>query len=60
MENLVKQPEAKRKISAFEFAIMQAAHPKESDKYEPFTRAEENQMRLDKLMNQAKEMRVKH
>lgn len=46
------------KISAFEFAIMEIADPKEAKKYKPFTRDEELQMRKDKLRKQAKRMKI--
>lgn len=49
----------KKKISAFEFAIMQVADAEEAKKHEPFTKEEENKMREDKLINQAKRMRIK-
>lgn len=49
----------KKKISAFEFAIMQVADPEKAKEYEPFTAGEETQIRIDKLRNQASKMQVK-
>lgn len=56
----VKQTATKKKISAFEFAIMEVADSEGAKNYEPFTKEEETQMRVDKLMNQAKRMQIKH
>jgi hypothetical protein len=51
--------ENKEKISAFEFAIMEIADPEEAKKYKPLTKQEENEIRVDNLINQAKKLRVK-
>jgi len=51
---------SKKKISAFEFAIMALADPEEAKKYEPFTRKEELQQRETMLREQAKLLKVTH
>ena len=49
----------KKKISAFEFAIMQVADPEKAKDYEALTKEEENEIRIAKLRSQAQKMQVK-
>jgi hypothetical protein len=48
----------KKKISAFEFAIMQAATPEKAKEYEAFTKVEELKMREDSLRKQAGKLKI--
>lgn len=47
-----------KKISRFEFAIMQVADPIEAEKHQPYTEAEELEIRSNKLLNDAKKIFV--
>ena len=49
----------KKKVSAFEFAIMNAADPEYAKYFEPRTREEELQLREANLKEQAKRIRIK-
>lgn len=50
----------KKKISAFEYVIMQAADPDKAKEYEPKTREEELKERIDKLKDTAKKLKIRH
>lgn len=49
----------KKKISAFEYAIMQTITPEETKNYEALSREEEMESRENKLINQAKKLKIK-
>lgn len=46
-----------KKISRFEFAIMQVADPKESENYHPYTEDEEISMRENNILDTAKKIK---
>jgi hypothetical protein len=48
----------KKKISAFEYAIMQIADPEAAKDHQPFTKEEEEKQRIEKLRGQAASMKV--
>lgn len=56
--NIEDQP--KKKVSAFEYVIMQAAKHPEIDQYEPYTEQERLKQREDNLSEQFSKMRIKH
>ncbi len=49
----------KKKISRFEFAIMQTIVPDEAEEFEPRTEREELNMRQKKLLEQTKNLHIK-
>lgn len=49
----------KTKISAFEFAIREVAEPQTLHQFEARTEKEELELRRQKLLNQAKRMKIK-
>lgn len=51
--------EQKKKISAFEFVIMQIADKDEAEKYTPFTKEEETQQRVNHIKSQMSKIKIK-
>lgn len=49
----------KKKLSRFEFAILQSIQPEKAKDFEPYTEQEENQQRADKIKNAFSRLRVK-
>jgi hypothetical protein len=47
-----------KKVSAFEFAIMQIAQPERAKEYRAYTREEQTQRRIGKLKTDASKMKV--
>lgn len=60
MENYKWTQMEKKKISAFEFAIMEVADPDKAKECEPLTKEEEDKIRYDKIMSVAKRMKIKN
>ncbi len=48
----------KKKISGFEFAIMEVADPEEAKNNEPFTKEEEINLRKESLLKTAKDLKI--
>lgn len=57
-DNTLNPMESKRKVSRFEFAIMQAAGIDQSN-VEPKTKEEEEQERIDNIKRQVSKIRIK-
>lgn len=49
----------KKKISAFEFAIMKIADTERAATYRPYTREEENKQRHDHIMATVSQIKIK-
>lgn len=49
----------KRKVSAFEYAIMEAAGDPRLKEFEPYTREEETERRIENIKSQAEKLRFK-
>lgn len=50
--------ETKEKMSRFEFAIMEAIEPEKAKQFEPYTKSEEKEMRVQKLKEKASKLRL--
>lgn len=48
----------KKKISQFEFAIMQIASPKDAENHEPYTDSEELNIRRNKIRKQMDRFKI--